>query len=47
MRVDGLVDAGILPDDDDKHLTGPDLRRDPEKRACGIRLEIEELEAMK
>jgi len=24
--VDGLVDAGVLPDDDDKHLTGPDMR---------------------
>jgi|GEM_PF-715921 len=25
--VDGLVqDAGVLPDDDDTHLTGPDLR---------------------
>jgi crossover junction endodeoxyribonuclease RusA len=25
--VDGLVDAGWLPDDSDDHLTGPDLRR--------------------
>lgn len=25
--VDGLVDAGLLPDDNDQHLTGPDLRR--------------------
>lgn len=24
--IDGLVDAGLLPDDDDAHLTGPDLR---------------------
>lgn len=24
--VDGLVDAGVLPDDDDKHLIGPDMR---------------------
>lgn len=24
--VDGLVDAGVLPDDDATHLTGPDLR---------------------
>lgn len=24
--IDGFVDAGLLPDDDDKHLTGPDLR---------------------
>ena len=28
--VDGLVDAGVLPDDDAKHLLGPDLRRHPE-----------------
>lgn len=26
--VDGLVDAGLLPDDDDKHITGPDMRRE-------------------
>lgn len=24
--IDGIVDAGLLPDDDDSHLTGPDLR---------------------
>jgi crossover junction endodeoxyribonuclease RusA len=24
--LDGMVDAGVLPDDDDDHLTGPDLR---------------------
>lgn len=24
--VDGLVDAGVLVDDDDKHLIGPDMR---------------------
>jgi len=24
--IDGLVDAGVLEDDDDKHLTGPDMR---------------------
>ena len=28
--VDGLVKAGVLPDDDAKHLLGPDLRRHPE-----------------
>ena len=28
--VDGLVDASVLPDDDAKHLLGPDLRRHPE-----------------
>ncbi len=25
--VDGLVDYGLIPDDDDAHLIGPDLRR--------------------
>jgi crossover junction endodeoxyribonuclease RusA len=25
--VDGLVDAGMLPDDNDTHLVGPDMRR--------------------
>lgn len=25
--VDGLVDAGLIPDDDHRHLIGPDLRR--------------------
>ena len=24
--VDGLVDAGVLPDDNDAHLVGPDMR---------------------
>lgn len=24
--VDGLVDAGVLPDDDARHLVGPDMR---------------------
>lgn len=25
--VDGLVDADLLPDDNDKHVIGPDMRR--------------------
>ena len=29
--VDGLVNARILPDDDDLHLIGPDMRRDPDR----------------
>jgi crossover junction endodeoxyribonuclease RusA len=41
--VDGLVDAGVLPDDDDTHLEGPDLRRNPDRGACSIRLEITDL----
>lgn len=27
--VDGIVDAGVLPDDSDRYLVGPDNRRDP------------------
>lgn len=27
--VDGLVDAGVFPDDNDKHVIGPDNRREP------------------
>lgn len=27
--VDGLIDGGLMADDDDAHLTGPDLRRGP------------------
>ena len=36
--VDGVVAAGLLPDDDDTHLTGPDLRvaePDREKKRRG------------
>ena len=29
--VDGLVDARLIPDDDDLHVIGPDLRRDHER----------------
>ncbi|GII84564.1 hypothetical protein Ssi03_25540 [Sphaerisporangium siamense] len=36
--IDGLVDAGVLPDDDDEHLIGPDMRLGPVV-ACG-RLEL-------
>lgn len=41
--VDGLVDAGILPDDDDKHLIGPDMRLGPVVHGSQIRLLIIEL----
>ncbi|MEU3162930.1 hypothetical protein [Streptosporangium sp. NPDC006930] len=27
--IDGCVDAGVLPDDDDTHLIGPDMRLGP------------------
>lgn len=27
--VDGMVDAGVFPDDNDNHVVGPDNRREP------------------
>ncbi|HEX6968930.1 MAG TPA: hypothetical protein VF174_09010 [Micromonosporaceae bacterium] len=43
--VDGLIDYGLLPDDSDQHLVGPDLR--PGTRQCTaygwVELEIREL----
>lgn len=41
--VDGLVDARLIADDDDSHVVGPDLRRDPEKGPLRITLRIEDL----
>lgn len=44
--TDGLIDYGLLPDDDDEHLVGPDMRR--EKGTCRrgyhrLRIEVTEL----
>lgn len=33
--VDGLVDAQVLPDDNDDTITGPDLRRGPKAAVVG------------
>lgn len=33
--VDGLVDAGIFPDDDHEHLIGPDMRMGPTTKQTG------------
>ncbi len=30
--LDGIVDSGLLADDDDKHVVGPDLRRSDMRR---------------
>jgi len=45
--VDGLVDAGLVADDDHRHVTGPDLRlgevvrpRIPAPRICQVRIHI-------
>jgi hypothetical protein len=43
--IDGLVDARLIPDDDDQHLVGPDMRRDPERgphRRARITIHIRE-----
>jgi hypothetical protein len=40
--VDGLVDAGVIPDDDDTHLIGPDLRRDPDRGPHRITITVED-----
>ena len=41
--VDGLVDARVIPDDDDLHVIGPDLRRDPEKGPHRVVIDIRDL----
>lgn len=33
--IDGLVDAGVFPDDDHTHVMGPNPHRDPGKAAPG------------
>ena len=34
--IDGMVDAGLLEDDNDKHLIGPDLRVSHDRCAKGL-----------
>jgi hypothetical protein len=41
--VDGLVDARLIPDDDDRHVVGPDLRRDPSRGPHLVRIDIEDI----
>jgi hypothetical protein len=42
--VDGLVAEGIIPDDDWKHVTGPDMRVMPGTGHSGFIVHITELE---
>jgi Holliday junction resolvase RusA-like endonuclease len=42
--VDGLVDAGVLPDDSDRYLVGPDMRLGEIKPKGQLVLHITELE---
>ena len=43
--VDGLVDYGVLPDDDNEHLIGPDMRPGPIVKGGRLVLHITELPA--
>lgn len=43
--LDGLVDAGVLPDDSDEHVTGPDMRRIRPNGDPLVVITITELEA--
>jgi crossover junction endodeoxyribonuclease RusA len=43
--VDGLVDAGVLPDDDADHVLGPDMRRGPVVRGGQLVLVVRALTA--
>lgn len=40
--VDGLVDAGVLVDDDDDHVTGPDNRRERPNGSLRVTVTITE-----
>lgn len=42
--VDGLVDAGVLPDDSDAYLIGPDMRLGEQAKLGQLVLHITELE---
>ena len=43
--VDGLVDARIVPDDDDRHVIGPDMRRDLTRGPHRITITLADYEA--
>src|SRR5699024_12279042 len=43
--IDGLVtDYGLLPDDSNAHLTGPDMRQGSKQDQAGITLTIKEIQ---
>ncbi|MBG0830545.1 hypothetical protein HS041_22545 [Planomonospora sp. ID67723] len=44
--IDGFVDAGVLPDDDDKHLVGPDMRLSDVVKGGQLRLLVIELDPL-
>lgn len=40
--IDGIVEAGVLPDDDDKHLIGPDPRVEADPGPFRVLVRVEE-----
>src|SRR5699024_5773055 len=40
--IDGLVDYGLIPDDTNAHLTGPDMRPGEKRDQAGITITIKE-----
>ncbi|WGH82510.1 hypothetical protein QDX25_04995 [Auritidibacter ignavus] len=40
--IDGLIDYGVLPDDTNAHLTGPDMREGDPRPIAGITITIKE-----
>lgn len=38
--VDGLIDYGLLPDDDATHLDGPDMRAGEKRNMAGLTINI-------
>lgn len=41
--VDGLVDYGLVADDRNRYVIGPDMREGEKRPNCAITLEIEEI----
>ena len=41
--IDGLIDHGLLPDDNNAHLTGPDMRQGKTRPVAGITIVIRDL----
>lgn len=41
--VDGCVDGRLIPDDDDRHLVGPDVRRSPDRGPHRIEIAVEDV----
>lgn len=42
--IDGLVDYGLIDDDDNSRLTGPDMRHGDKRDQAGVTITIKEVE---